>query len=135
MKNIYTIQYPEELYLEQPELGIWMIKFKGKFLVHNNMIWDKCIRSSIYIKAVNLMGFKRYSKFYLQEDPNEEKVCWRVEAVDAFSTDGVLEVVAVEYYANESEDDRIIIIENHKNMGALYSRSIASLISKGHYII
>ena len=36
MKNIYSIQYPEELYLEQPELGIWMIKFKGKFLVHNN---------------------------------------------------------------------------------------------------
>ena len=53
-----------------------------------------------------LKQFKRYSKFYLQEDPNEEKVCWRVEAVDAFSTDGVLEVVAVEYYANESEDDR-----------------------------
>lgn len=50
--------------------------------------------------------FKRYAKFYLQEDPNEEKVCWRVEAVDAFSTDGILEVVAVEYYANESEDDR-----------------------------
>ena len=31
MKNIYTSQYPEELYLEQPELGSWMIKFKGKF--------------------------------------------------------------------------------------------------------
>lgn len=63
MKNIYTYQYIEELYLEQPDLGNWMIKFKGKFLVHNNMIWDKCIRSSIYKKAVNLLGFQRYSKF------------------------------------------------------------------------
>ena len=63
MKNIYTIQYPEELYLEQPELGIWMIKFKGKFLVHNNMIWDKCIKSSIYKKAVDLLGIQRYSNY------------------------------------------------------------------------
>ena len=31
MKNFYTIKYPEELYFEQPELGSWMIKFKGKF--------------------------------------------------------------------------------------------------------
>ena len=65
MKNIYTYQYPEELYIEQPELGIWMIKFKGNFLVHNNMIWDKCIKSSIYKKAVNVMGFQRYSKFLI----------------------------------------------------------------------
>ena len=65
MKNIYTYQYPEEFYIEQPELGMWMIKFKGNFLVHNNMIWDKCIKSSIYKKAVNVMGFQRYSKFLI----------------------------------------------------------------------
>lgn len=45
--------------------------------------------------------FKRYSRFYLQND----EVCWRVEAVDWISTPGILEVVAVEYYANETEDD------------------------------
>ena len=45
--------------------------------------------------------FKRYSKFYLQGDDT----CWRVEAIDWISTPGILEVVAVEYYANESEDD------------------------------
>jgi len=50
-----------------------------------------------------LSYFKRYSKFYLQEDKN--KVCWRVEAIDWISTPGILEVVAVEYYANETEDD------------------------------
>ena len=40
-----------------------MIKFKGKYLVHNNMIWDECIKSSIYKEAVNLMGFGRYSNY------------------------------------------------------------------------
>jgi hypothetical protein len=45
--------------------------------------------------------FKRYSKFYLQNDDT----CWRVEAVDWISTPGILEINAVEYYSNEIEDD------------------------------
>lgn len=45
--------------------------------------------------------FKRYNKFYLQGDDT----CWRVEATDWVSTPGILEVTAVEYYANETEDD------------------------------
>ena len=63
MKNLYTFQYPEELSLEQPELGNWMIQFNGKFLVHNNMIWDKCIKTSIYKKAINHLGIQRYSNY------------------------------------------------------------------------
>jgi hypothetical protein len=35
----------------------------------------------------------------------EDNVCWRVEAVDTMSTPGIIEVTAVEYYANETEDD------------------------------
>lgn len=49
--------------------------------------------------------FKRYSKFYLQNIAGSETVCWRVEAVDSISSPGVLEVHAIEYYANETEDD------------------------------
>lgn len=51
-------------------------------------------------------AFQRYKKFYLQgaDDP-DSKICWRVEATDSISTPGILEVVAVEYYANETEDD------------------------------
>lgn len=45
--------------------------------------------------------FKRYKKFYLQGD----KTCWRVEATDWISMPGVLEIIAVEYFANEDEDD------------------------------
>ena len=50
--------------------------------------------------------FRRYAKFYLkgieEGDPN---TCWRVEAVDGISMPGILQINAVEYYANETEDD------------------------------
>ena len=52
-----------------------------------------------------LKYFKRYTKFYLQNDNYPEKICWRVEAIDWLSTPGILEINAVEYYANETEDD------------------------------
>ena len=52
-----------------------------------------------------LKYFKRYSKFYLQDGTDAYKVCWRVEAMDWISTPNVLEINAVEYYANETEDD------------------------------
>lgn len=53
-----------------------------------------------------LNKFKRYSKFYLQGTvEGEDKTCWRVEATDSFSTPGILEINAVEYYANEITDD------------------------------
>lgn len=47
--------------------------------------------------------FNRYANFYVVED--DRKICWRVEASDWISTPGILEVVAVEYYANKFEDD------------------------------
>ena len=63
MKHIYTYQYKEDLFIRQPKLSSWMIKYKGKFLVHNNMIWDKCIKSKIYKKALYFMGYLRISTF------------------------------------------------------------------------
>lgn len=53
-----------------------------------------------------LAYFKRYSKFYLQgQSEGAPQICWRVEALDWISAPGVLEITAVEYYANEFEDD------------------------------
>ena len=50
--------------------------------------------------------FQRYSKFYLKgTSKNEASVCWRVEAVNAYSNPGILEIFAHEYYANVMEDD------------------------------
>lgn len=53
-----------------------------------------------------LKQFKRYSKFYLQGlAEGDDPICWRVEAVDSISAPGILEINAVEYYINETEDD------------------------------
>jgi hypothetical protein len=53
-----------------------------------------------------LSFFRRYQKFYLQSrEEGGPIICWRVEAVDWISTPGILEVTAVEYYINETEDD------------------------------
>lgn len=53
-----------------------------------------------------LKQFQRYSKFYLQDiNLGDSKTCWRVEATDSISVPGILEITAVEYYANETEDD------------------------------
>lgn len=52
-----------------------------------------------------LKYFKRYSKFYLNGlAENQDNTCWRVEAIDTYSSPGIIEINAVEYYANEFED-------------------------------
>ena len=63
--------------------------------------------------------FQRYNKFYLKGD-KDYNICGRVEAVDWLSTPGILEINAVEYYANEHEDD----IENGI-VGGLIAESIS----------
>ena len=51
--------------------------------------------------------FKRYARFYLTrfDDPEYDFKCWRVEATDDISTPGILEITAVEYFINESDDN------------------------------
>lgn len=50
--------------------------------------------------------FRRYAKFYLRGIADGDKnTCWRVEATDSISMPGILQVVAVEYYANETKDN------------------------------
>lgn len=53
-----------------------------------------------------LKYFRRYAKFYLKGmSRGDTPICWRVEATDTISMPGILEITAVEYYANETEDD------------------------------
>ena len=50
--------------------------------------------------------------------------------VNDFSKDNSLRIIK----SLKKEDSRIVIINNNKNMGTLYSRSIAALSAKGEYI-
>ena len=55
------------------------------------------------LNEATLAYFKRYTKFYLKQSD----VCWRIEAVDIISTPGIIEINAIEYYVNETEDDLV----------------------------
>lgn len=64
--------------------------------------------------------FMRYNKFYIRDTDEPDKgICWRVEATDSISTKGILELTAVEYFANQIEDD----VENGL-VGAYIKRNI-----------
>lgn len=49
--------------------------------------------------------FDRYTRFYLNNNEKGKPVCWRVEAVDAYSLPGILEIYAKEDYVNTEVDD------------------------------
>ena len=54
---------PNNLVLQQPELGFHSIIKNGNFESNSIHIWGKCLKSSLYKKAVNIIGKKRYSHY------------------------------------------------------------------------
>jgi len=74
MKDYRFFGLKNNLSLSQPELGIWTISLDGKFLIHDNEIWLKCIKSKIYKKAVHIFGIQRYSKY----------ICWAEDTIINF---------------------------------------------------
>lgn len=85
------------------------VETKIEYIQKNNISTDKPNYSLNILMpktTANLKKFKRYSRFYLQGlVEGEDNTCWRVEAVNTMSTPGIIEINAVEYYANEHEDD------------------------------
>lgn len=80
------------------------VETKINFIQKHNISVDSPNHSLNILMPKNdatIKYFQRYNKFYLQGD----STCWRVEALDWISTPGILEVIAVEYFANETEDD------------------------------
>lgn len=85
------------------------VETKIEYIQKNNTSVDRPNYSLNFLipkTTANLKKFKRYSKFYLQNlVEGEENTCWRVEAVNTLSTPGIIEVTAVEYYANIQQDE------------------------------
>ena len=61
--NIESIYYRKSYTLFQPELSVYPISKNGKFKLNGYIIWDKCIKSQLYKKAVNSLGKDKYSYF------------------------------------------------------------------------
>ena len=57
------INHPNNLILHQPELGRFSISYNNKLAFRDHFAWGKCIKSKIYKKAVNRLGYKRYSTY------------------------------------------------------------------------
>jgi glycosyltransferase involved in cell wall biosynthesis len=55
--------HSHNLIIYKPELSLFGISKKGKYKKVEVYIWSKCIKNSIYKKAVNSLGRKRYSIF------------------------------------------------------------------------
>lgn len=89
-----------------------------------------------------LKYFQRYAKFYLSSDPELTPVCWRIEAVDSFSMKGVIQITAVEYYANKDEDfiddglvkGQIIMTELAKEVDIITDNNSKELIKGDRFI-
>ncbi len=104
-KCSYTIAWEDEDGLHSTYAAVrGPVETKINFIQKHGISVDTPNHSLSILMPKNeytLNYFKRYSKFYLQGDDT----CWRVEATDWISTPGILEVTAVEYYANETEDN------------------------------
>ena len=63
IRNGNYIYHPDNLILHQPDLGIFSITYKNKLAFRDHFAWGKCIMSKIYKKAVNRLGYERYSTY------------------------------------------------------------------------
>ena len=55
--------HPNNLILHQPELGIFSLAYKNKLAFRDHFAWGKLIKLKIYQKAVNKLGYNKYSEF------------------------------------------------------------------------
>ena len=66
LRDVMFTNHPLNLVLTQPELGFFPIQPKnetGEISIEDNYLWNKCIKTTIYQKALNLFGEQRYSRF------------------------------------------------------------------------
>ena len=63
IRNGNFIYHPNNLILYQPKLGRFSITRKNKLAFKDHFAWGKCIKSKIYKKAVNNLGYQRYSTY------------------------------------------------------------------------
>ena len=63
--NIMFSYHKINLELKQPELGYFPLQPKNgtdNYFIEDNYLWNKCIKTSVYQKALNLFGEERYNR-------------------------------------------------------------------------
>ena len=62
LKYINKLNFNHSLTIHQPELSIYPISRNGKFFSNSFFLWDKCIKTDIYQKAIQMLGNEINSK-------------------------------------------------------------------------
>ena len=131
--------HPFYLYNKKPILSY--NESKKEILIRGRNYLDKCLnltnnfeykyirkpKVSVIIPMYNCEKTIK-STLYSVQNQNLSKI--EIILINDFSKDNTSKIVK----KSIKEDQRIKVIYNHKNMGTLYSRSIAALIAKGKYI-
>ena len=119
---------PNNQIVKQPQLGIHSITKNGKYEINNIHIWGKCIKSSIYKKAVNALGKKRFS-YYMSwaEDTSIVFILFNIAGSFKYiSKYGVFHLMS-KITACYTESD------NNKMFGELFLLDIMFDFSKNNY--
>ena len=124
----------KKLIIEKEEI----LKNGKKYL--NKCLEGKLINNYINIKNINeikitaiisIYNNQKMIKSVIRSIQNQKMKEIEIILVNDFSSDNTSKIIE----KIQKEDPRIKIINNEKNMGILYSRSIAVLEAKGKYII
>ena len=89
---------------------------------------DKNPKVSVVVPAYNI---QKYIKQAIRSIQNQEMLDLDIVIVNDFSTDNTSKIIE----EIRKEDKRIKVLNNKKNMGLLYTRSIGTLTAKGNYIL
>ena len=105
------------------------ICLKGLLINYNNISLNinNAPKISVIIPLYNCEQFIKYSIRSIQ---NQKMKDFEIILINDNSKDGSLNLVE----SLQKEDKRIRILNNKKNMGTLYSRSIGTLNARGEYI-
>ena len=66
LENTYFSGHKPNLVLYQPELGnypLYINHENNEFVIRANYLWNKCIKTQIYQKGLNLFGEERYKRY------------------------------------------------------------------------
>ena len=99
--------------------------------------YESCIGISLNVNnapkisvIIPLYNCEQYIKYTIRSIQNQKMKDFEIILINDNSKDGSLNLVE----SLQKEDKRIKILNNKKNMGTLYSRSIGTLNARGEYI-
>lgn len=113
-----------------------LIKKINEFIIicRKGILINGIKKSSLNIKVtvvITLFNNAESIKTAIRSVQNQKMSDLEIITVEDCSTDNSLQKIE----ELKNEDERIKIIKNHKNKGALYSKSIGALNAKGKYIV